>query len=91
MLSLGQRKEGCDEVHQSRTGFEVRDLANFLRCHPGTIYRLLRRRELTGVKVGSRWRVGLKRVDEWLRRQDAPARRDVLRALKRRVALHRAQ
>ncbi len=43
----------------------VRELSNFLRVHPMTIYRLLRERALPGFKVGSDWRFRREAIDRW--------------------------
>jgi excisionase family DNA binding protein len=43
------------------------DLANYLRVHRSTIYRLLKRRELPAFRVGSDWRFNIEMIDEWRR------------------------
>ena len=43
----------------------VRELAEFLHCHPSTIYRLLRQRKLPAFKVGSDWRFSREAIDHW--------------------------
>lgn len=35
----------------------VKEAAAYLRCHASTIYRLLRKEKLPGVKVGNQWRI----------------------------------
>jgi excisionase family DNA binding protein len=44
----------------------VRELATYLRVHPSTIYKLLRRRELPGFRIASEWRFNSKTIDQWL-------------------------
>jgi len=43
----------------------VRELAEFLHCHPSTIYRLLQQGKLPGFKVGSDWRFSREAIDRW--------------------------
>jgi excisionase family DNA binding protein len=43
----------------------VRELADYLRVHPSTIYRLLRERKLPAFKVGSDWRFSREAIDHW--------------------------
>jgi excisionase family DNA binding protein len=43
----------------------VIDLANYLRVHRATIYRLLKNRELPAFKVGGDWRFNIEMIDEW--------------------------
>ena len=43
----------------------VTELAEYLRVHRTTIYRLLRARKLPAFKVGSDWRFNREQIDEW--------------------------
>lgn len=43
----------------------VKELSEYLRVHPSTIYKLLRRRELPGFRVGSDWRFRVEVIDHW--------------------------
>jgi len=43
----------------------VRELSNYLRVHPSTIYRLLKKGQLPGFKVGSDWRFNIEAIDGW--------------------------
>ena len=43
----------------------VRELADYLRVHPTTIYRQLKRRQLPAFKVGSDWRFTVESIDRW--------------------------
>jgi excisionase family DNA binding protein len=43
----------------------VRDLSNYLRVHPSTIYRLLKTGQLPAFKVGSDWRFNAEDIDRW--------------------------
>jgi excisionase family DNA binding protein len=41
------------------------EVASYLRVHPSTIYRLLKKRQLPAFKVGSDWRFNLESIDRW--------------------------
>jgi excisionase family DNA binding protein len=43
----------------------VRDLSNYLRVHPSTVYRLLKTGQLPAVKVGRDWRFNVEAIDCW--------------------------
>jgi len=44
----------------------INEVADYLRVHPSTIYRLLKRRGLPAFKVGSDWRFNVESIDHWL-------------------------
>jgi excisionase family DNA binding protein len=43
----------------------VKELSEYLRVHPSTIYKLLRRGELPGFRVGSHLRFHIEQIDSW--------------------------
>jgi excisionase family DNA binding protein len=47
----------------------VDELAAYLKVHPSTIYRLLRRKGLPGFKIGSDWRFTTASIEEWIQTQ----------------------
>ncbi|MGO9450318.1 MAG: helix-turn-helix domain-containing protein [Candidatus Binataceae bacterium] len=49
----------------------VNELAEYLRVHRSTIYRLLKKALLPGFKIGSDWRFNVEVIDEWRLRQGA--------------------
>jgi excisionase family DNA binding protein len=49
----------------------VKELSNYLRVHPSTIYRLLKGGELPGIKLGSDWRFNLEAINRWRVEQGA--------------------
>jgi excisionase family DNA binding protein len=52
----------------------VRELSAYLRVHPSTIYKLLRRGELPGFRIGTDWRFNAEVIDRWcLERNMRPA------------------
>ena len=45
----------------------VKEVGEYLRLAPITIYRLAERKALPGFKAGSKWRFIKSEVDQWLR------------------------
>lgn len=45
--------------------FTIKDVSTILGVHPSTIYRMLKRGELTGWKIGSDWRFNIEDVERW--------------------------
>jgi excisionase family DNA binding protein len=45
----------------------VSELAQYLRCNPSTIYRLLKRSEIPAFKLGHDWRFLISDIDRWIR------------------------
>jgi excisionase family DNA binding protein len=43
----------------------VKELSDYLRVHPSTTYRLLKRGDFPGFKLGSDWRFNLAAIDRW--------------------------
>jgi excisionase family DNA binding protein len=52
-----------DELSEVMTEDEV---AAYLKVHPTTVYRLLKRKGLPGFKVGSEFRLRRVVIDEWI-------------------------
>jgi excisionase family DNA binding protein len=48
----------------------VRELSDYLRVHPTTVYRLLKLGKLPAFKVGSDWRFNSESIDHWRSEQD---------------------
>lgn len=49
----------------------VNDLALYLRVHRSTVYRLLKKGQLPGFKIGSDWRFNVETIDQWRLDQSA--------------------
>ena len=49
----------------------VQDVSAYLRVHPSTVYRLLKRNELPAFRVGSDWRFNVEAIDLWRSRMEA--------------------
>ena len=55
----------------------IGELSEYLRVHRSTLYRLLKKGELPGFKIGSDWRFNVEAIDKW-RLQQRPALDGVL-------------
>jgi len=51
--------------HVSASVLTVKELAVYLRIHPSTIYRLLKRGQLPAFRIGSDWRFNVEEIDRW--------------------------
>lgn len=49
----------------------VNELADFLRVHRSTVYRLLKSNSLPAFRVGSDWRFNTETVNEWMNRKQS--------------------
>ncbi len=43
----------------------VRELSAYLRVHPSTVYRLVRRNQIPAFHIGSDWRFNIEAIDRW--------------------------
>jgi excisionase family DNA binding protein len=43
----------------------VREVSVYLRVHPTTIYRLLKKNQIPAFKIGSDWRFNIHSIDRW--------------------------
>ena len=59
-----KRSEKADSTSAQEV-LKVAELAEYLRVHPATVYRLLRRKQLPGFRVGGEWRFSLHEIDRW--------------------------
>jgi excisionase family DNA binding protein len=44
----------------------TKELADYLRVHPSTVYKLLRRRQVPAFRIGSDWRFNKEKIDQWM-------------------------
>jgi excisionase family DNA binding protein len=49
----------------------IGELAEYLRVHRSTLYRLLKKKQLPGFKIGSDWRFNVEAIDQWRMQQGA--------------------
>lgn len=50
------------------------EVAQYLRLHRSTVYRLAREGILPGFKAGNQWRFQKERVNQWMAEQEAASR-----------------
>jgi excisionase family DNA binding protein len=48
----------------------VKELSEYLRVHPSTVYKLLRHGEVPAFRVGSDWRFNAEVIDRWCLKQN---------------------
>lgn len=53
----------------------VQEVARYLRVHTITVYRMIRRGDLPGVRVGRAWRFKRDQIDRWLAAHEANSHR----------------
>lgn len=51
--------------------FTIKELSEYLRVHPTTIYRLLREGRLPAFRVGTNWRFTRIAIEKWEREKTA--------------------
>lgn len=66
--NVKRQNRGMVKVVEKDDILTVPMLARYLRCHPSTIYRLLKRREIPAFKIGSDWRFQRPVIENWLRK-----------------------
>lgn len=49
----------------------IGELSEYLRVHRSTLYRLLKKGQLPGFKIGSDWRFNVEAIDRWRMQQGA--------------------
>jgi excisionase family DNA binding protein len=49
----------------------VREVAAYLRVHPSTIYRFLKRGQIPGFRIDGGWRFHIGSIDEWRSRLES--------------------
>lgn len=50
----------------------VTEVADYLRVHPSTVYKLLRKREVPAFRIGSDWRFNRTQIDQWMADRTRP-------------------
>jgi excisionase family DNA binding protein len=46
---------------------KVSEVSGYLRIHPTTLYRLLRKHEIPAFKIGNDWRISAEAMNRWLK------------------------
>lgn len=52
-------------MHPDTKVITISELSEYLRVHRSTLYRLLKKGELPGFKIGSDWRFNVEAIDRW--------------------------
>ena len=58
-------------MHPEAKVITISELSEYLRVHRSTLYRLLKRGQLPGFKIGSDWRFNVEAIDQWRMQQPA--------------------
>jgi excisionase family DNA binding protein len=53
----------------------LHEVAEYLRVHRSTIYRLLSLKKIPGFRIGSDWRFNIDEIDQWRREEEKAAAR----------------
>lgn len=53
----------------------IAEVADYLRVHPSTVYRLLKAKRIPALKVGSTWRVHPDELERWCDEQSTHGHR----------------
>lgn len=61
-LTVGVNERG----EQMLTVMTLSQVASYLKCHPGTIYRYLKARKVPAFKAGKQWRFTKESIDNWI-------------------------
>ena len=66
---MNAHAEAAPRPHESTrsTLMTIEEVSEYLRFHPSTVYRLVRRGQLPGVKLGKQWRFDRHALEDWLR------------------------
>jgi excisionase family DNA binding protein len=60
------------EIMRSRV-LTVQEVSSYLRVHPSTIYRMLKKNQLPAFRVGSDWRFTVEAIDKWREQAESGA------------------
>jgi excisionase family DNA binding protein len=69
---MTSRKTRVGQVTEEKIGnlrtrlLTLREVADYLHVHPGTVYRLVKRGQLQGVRVGRDFRFDIRVVEDWI-------------------------
>jgi excisionase family DNA binding protein len=50
----------------------VKEVSEYLRVHPSTVYRMLRTGGLPAFRIGSDWRFNAEEIDRWCNGRNVP-------------------
>ena len=56
----------AEQMEKAKAVLTIGEVAEMLRIHPTTVYRLLKRGDIPGFKIGGNWRVSISALDQWM-------------------------
>ena len=56
----------AEQMEKAKAVLTIGEVAEMLRVHPTTVYRLLKRGDIPGFKIGGNWRVSVNALDRWI-------------------------
>ena len=59
-----------ESKHEIDSILTVENVAEYLRLHPSTVYRLLKGKQLPAFKLGREWRFNRESIDRWRARAE---------------------
>lgn len=67
LLHVGGEREimRISDSNERPTILTLNNVAEYLRVHPSTIYRLLKKKQLPAFKLGHDWRFNRDSIDRW--------------------------
>ena len=65
-LPLPEKRYHMDRFDKMKSRvLTVQEVSSYLRVHPSTIYRMLKKNQLPGFRVGADWRFTVEAIDKW--------------------------
>jgi len=49
----------------------LEEVAEFLKVHPSTVYRLLKKHQIPAFKLGSDWRFNQASIEKWIKERES--------------------
>lgn len=65
-MNTGAQTKSESYQRDQVTLMTIEEVAECLRVHPSTVYRLVRQRVIPAVKIGKQWRVDSQTLEDWL-------------------------
>ena len=56
----------AEQMEKAKAVLTIGEVAEMLRVHPTTVYRLLKRGDIPGFKIGGNWRVSVNALERWM-------------------------
>ena len=64
----------AEQMEKAKAVLTIGEVAEMLRLHPTTVYRLLKRGDIPGFKIGGNWRISVTALDRWMSELGLPSR-----------------